>query len=118
MKFDCEQDEIMSLDDLADQMITLEQTGVAHKLIPSFTQILESCPEDFQFGRLSESGWRALSPFESQVLFVDNQATGEIVIRTDLRELDGQKQSVRFTVTNSGSWQSKTIFFEISFIDA
>ena len=67
---------------------------------------------------MSESGWRALSPFESQVLFVDNQATGEIVIRKDLRELDGQKWSVRFTVTNSGSWQSKTIFFEIVFIDA
>ena len=40
------------------------------------------------------------------------------MIRRDLRELDSQKWSVRFTVTNSGGWQSKTIFFDIVFMDA
>ena len=44
--------------------------------------------------------------------------SGEVVVGTDMRDLDGEAWTLRLTITNSAGSQSKSAEFELSFRDA
>ena len=117
-KFDCKQDEIVELKQIADQKIDLTDSGAPSILPTEFSQILESCPETFNLQKLSDLGWQSLSIFEQSIISIDASSNGEIVIGTDDRELDGEQWTLKFTVTSSAGVQSKSVEFDINFVDA